>query len=241
MVKKSKKSRKYDILKMLVDEFVETAEPIGSEVLCVKHKLSWSPATIRNDFIELEADGLLAKPHVSGGRVPTNKAYRLIRDELLEEELSVAASRTKSHKGISDGIAMTLDGFGDAAKKLSELTEHLVFGGLLGQNDLVEYGLPLLVREPEFADQEILAGVATFLERMASDTDKMLGKLLKEAIDVYIGEENLYHEIEPCSLIVASFDTDKGKKGFVGILGPTRMRYGRNIEFIKFAAETLGA
>src|SRR5690348_8795636 len=63
------------ILKLIVDEYIQTAEPVGSRFLSERHQLDVSPATIRNDMAVLEEEGYLVQPHTSAGRIPTEKAF----------------------------------------------------------------------------------------------------------------------------------------------------------------------
>ena len=76
--------RKRRILQALIDEYINTAEPVGSRSIARKHELGLSSATIRNEMADLEEMGLLAQPHASAGRVPSDKGYRLYVDRLME-------------------------------------------------------------------------------------------------------------------------------------------------------------
>ncbi len=75
--------RKRKILKEIVDEYIESAEPVSSAVIVEKYETDISSATVRNDMAELEKEGYLEKPHTSAGRIPSAKGYRLYVDELL--------------------------------------------------------------------------------------------------------------------------------------------------------------
>ena len=76
--------RKRKILKEIVDEYIETAEPVSSAVIVEKYEPSISSATVRNAMADLEKEGYLEKTHTSSGRVPSAKGYRLYVDELLK-------------------------------------------------------------------------------------------------------------------------------------------------------------
>jgi heat-inducible transcriptional repressor len=76
--------RSKQILEAIIEDYIATAEPVGSRTVIEKHGLHLSPATVRNVMAELEEMGFLASPHTSAGRVPTDKAYRLYVDTLLE-------------------------------------------------------------------------------------------------------------------------------------------------------------
>ncbi len=78
--------RKKRILQAIVDEYVNTAEPVSSGAISKKKGLDFSSATIRNEMSELEKGGYLEKTHTSSGRIPSVKGYRLYVDELLKED-----------------------------------------------------------------------------------------------------------------------------------------------------------
>ncbi len=78
-------SRQLEIFKVIVEEFIQTAEPVGSKNLMTKYKLPYSSATIRNEMMELEEQGLLEKTHTSSGRVPSAKGYKFYVEHLMIE------------------------------------------------------------------------------------------------------------------------------------------------------------
>lgn len=75
--------RKRSILKAIVDDYIATAEPVGSKALVERGALPLSPATVRNTMAELEQLGYLEQPHTSSGRVPSDKGYRAYVDSLM--------------------------------------------------------------------------------------------------------------------------------------------------------------
>ena len=78
--------RKKRILQAIVDEYINTAEPVSSGAIVQKYGLDCSSATIRNEMVELEKGGYLDKPHTSSGRIPSAQGYRFYVDELLKED-----------------------------------------------------------------------------------------------------------------------------------------------------------
>lgn len=76
--------RQREILRLLVEEYVATRQPVGSKTLVERAALRVSPSTVRSDLAALEAEGLLTHPHTSAGRVPTERGYRLYADGVLE-------------------------------------------------------------------------------------------------------------------------------------------------------------
>ena len=75
-------NRRLEILRAIVDEYVATQEPVGSKAIADRHALGISPATIRNEMAVLEEEGLIAQPHTSAGRIPTDAGYRLFVDRI---------------------------------------------------------------------------------------------------------------------------------------------------------------
>ena len=78
--------RKKKVLQAIVEEYINTAEPVSSGSLAKNHGLNYSSATIRNEMADLEHIGFLDKPHTSAGRVPSDKGYRYYVDELIKED-----------------------------------------------------------------------------------------------------------------------------------------------------------
>ncbi len=76
--------RKRRILKAIVDEYIQNAEPVGSKSLVDRHNMDISPATLRHEMAALEEMGYLEQPHTSAGRIPTPRGYRLYVDELMQ-------------------------------------------------------------------------------------------------------------------------------------------------------------
>jgi heat-inducible transcriptional repressor len=77
-------TRKREILRRVIEEFVATGQPVGSRAIVERSRLGVSPSTVRNELAELEALGLLTHPHTSAGRIPTESGYRLYADDLVE-------------------------------------------------------------------------------------------------------------------------------------------------------------
>lgn len=87
-------SRRLEILRAIVDEYVATQEPVSSKSIADHHGLGISPATIRNEMAVLEEDGLITHPHTSAGRIPTDMGYRVFVDKLAQvKPLSLAERR----------------------------------------------------------------------------------------------------------------------------------------------------
>src|SRR3990170_6645111 len=87
--------REKEILKALINHYIGTAEPVGSQVISHKYITDLSPASIRNVLQDLEQMGLIEQPHTSAGRVPTDQGYRLYVDALLKPESLTVSEEEK--------------------------------------------------------------------------------------------------------------------------------------------------
>lgn len=75
------------VLRAVVEDYISSAEPVGSRTIVRKHRFSMSPATVRNIMADLEEEGYLMQPHISAGRIPTGKGFRFYIDSLLQIKL----------------------------------------------------------------------------------------------------------------------------------------------------------
>ncbi len=163
------------ILSALVDEFIQTAEPVGSALLAQRAGLSVSSATIRNTLAELEDLGYLHQPHTSAGRVPTDRGYRFYVDELLESRPAAKGSAAvEAQLRRSAGFP-----------PLAEDVLGSVSGVLSRASRLIAFALPLedgcgILKEIEFVpltDSKLLVIVVTDegqVSRKAIDLGKEL-------------------------------------------------------------------
>lgn len=114
--------RKAPILKIVVERFIQTGEPVGSKYVAQAMGNSVSSATIRNEMSALEEAGLLEQPHTSSGRVPTHMGYRVYLDEMMEQEPLTARERGEIDALFNVRNADPDQLLRDAAASLAELT-----------------------------------------------------------------------------------------------------------------------
>jgi heat-inducible transcriptional repressor len=109
--------RSRQILEAIVEDYIVTAEPIGSRTITRRHELSLSPATVRNVMADLEEMGFLVSPHTSAGRVPTDKAYRFYVDSLVGVNRIAREEREEIRKSCS----LTGRDVGEVLKETSKM------------------------------------------------------------------------------------------------------------------------
>lgn len=329
--------RKLKILQAIISDYVRTAEPVGSRTISKKYDLGISPATIRNEMADLEEMGYLTHPHTSAGRVPSDMAYRLYVNALMEkkelsrEEKSIISQRLQSNvhefektiehaasllseitnltsfaltptkeedalrfinllpvdektivlmivseSGKISNTALTVNApysednlqllakamtYNYKGKTISEaLTNNIIesfesdiaaMSGLahdimpnfmrtledmLNVNLYME-GLSNIFDIPEYND---LQKAKSFIE-MLSQKDIFTRKLLErdDGIIVTIGAENADDIMNDCALITASYHVDGKLVGKIGVIGPTRMKYGEITSVIEYMTDNL--
>lgn len=219
--------RQLKILQALIDEFVESASPVGSARLLETQKFHFSGATLRNEMAALEKMGLLTHPHTSAGRTPTTQGYRLYVNKLIDHE--------RAKKRLKKVLADQIEGrnLREARNKLwyavnfiAETTKNLAFASIPENNQTIFLGIANVLRQPEF--QMYPNAASEVLEIVEHDFHKVLENLpVEENLRIFIGEENLIPNFASCSMLAIKYSLPAGD-GVLGILGPTRMDYAFN-------------
>ncbi|HBG01473.1 MAG TPA: heat-inducible transcription repressor HrcA [Firmicutes bacterium] len=117
--------RKRLVLRAVIDSYIETAEPVGSRTIARKHDLGVSSATIRNEMADLEETGYLQQPHVSAGRIPSDKGYRFYVDTLMEPYVFSLLELQKVQREIGGTQVSPERSIHEATKLLALLTQSV--------------------------------------------------------------------------------------------------------------------
>lgn len=116
--------RGLDVLRAIVQDYVASREPVGSKTIVDRYSFGVSAATIRNDMAALEEDGLIAAPHTSSGRVPTDKGYRMFVDHLAEVRSMTTAQRMAIRTFLEEGADLD-DVLARTVRMLAQLTNQV--------------------------------------------------------------------------------------------------------------------
>ena len=116
--------RGLEVLRVIVQDYVATREPVGSKSIVDRHSFGVSAATIRNDMSALEEEELIAAPHTSSGRVPTDKGYRMFVDHLAEVKPLTTAQRQAIETFLGESVDLD-DVFARSVRLLSQLTQQV--------------------------------------------------------------------------------------------------------------------
>lgn len=115
--------RKMRILKVIIDDFIDTAQPVGSRTIAKKYPLGVSSATIRNEMADLEDLGYLTQPHTSAGRIPSDMGYRIYVDSLLSSDRNISKEKMQLIRGLLiNRVIEVEDIIEEAVELLSKLT-----------------------------------------------------------------------------------------------------------------------
>ena len=237
--------RQKEILKDTIREYIKTAKPVSSESL-EKKGFDCCPATIRSEMKKLTDEGFLKQPHTSGGRVPTNKAYRFFVDEVIKtDEAKPAEAKSKKVidelERLRDFHNETMKLAENLTKRLAYMTRGLAFAYLSGEDFIYKDGWREVFKNPEFEEKDM---IDEFLET----AEKLEGEIRQFADDreicfqpptVFIGTEGKMLDSGEFSLVISrgvlpahSSRNEAGGQAVLAILGPTRMPYDKNINLI---------
>lgn len=217
--------RQIDILRAIIVEYTETGEPVGSLIIEKKYKLGFSPATIRNEMVELAKKGYLKKAHFSSGRIPSAKGFRFYINHLMKEKELSTIDEVAYKNSIWDERSEAHRLLYHATKYLAEKT------GLLSltateDGDIYYSGMANLLNKEEFLDLNLSRSLFGLLDQN-SYWETILRQLVKQDEDLMymLGEEDFRSpSFESCASVFGEFEGEK-MKGIIGVVGPKRMYY----------------
>ena len=117
-------ARKKKVLTVVVEEYIRTAEPVGSKAIAGTPGLDVSSATIRNELAELTQMGYLEQPHTSAGRIPTPLGYRIYVNELMERQKLSVEETEEINRGLDQRLQALDKLMADVGKLTSSLTDY---------------------------------------------------------------------------------------------------------------------
>ncbi|MBU6500852.1 MAG: hypothetical protein KGJ89_01890 [Patescibacteria group bacterium] len=220
--------RTSEILEALVQDFINTGEPISSGWLYDHYDFGIKPAMIRLELEQLFNDGFLEQPHHAAGRIPSNKGYDFFAKKVLaEEDGSTGAFEQSLRNFLGNGNWPDLVGEMSAGLKLLSVANSAAEHGSFKE------GLDNLIENLEWeSPEELKSVVKDFVE-----IDERLNHLGKEIFNlnspsVFIGKKSPVTKSECLSVVMGSYDSGKGKVALFAI-GPKRMNYKKTLKTFK--------
>lgn len=228
--------RKMHILQAITDDYIATAEPVGSRTIARRYRLGVSPATIRNEMSDLEELGYLEQPHTSAGRIPSDKGYRFYVDVLMDRAEVPREERDRMRQEVLARQRAMEEMIHRAARILSLLTQYtaVVLAPRISRTAIRRFHLSsiderhvlvVVVTDPGFVQHHIV-------EMPHSISDEELARLSQKINDRVVGKSwreitrsllsDLREELEPARLyeevvdqVMRSLDTQGGEKVYL--------------------------
>lgn len=193
--------RGLQVLRAIVQDYVDTHEPVGSKSIVDRHQFGVSAATIRNDMALLEDEELIVAPHTSSGRVPTDKGYRVFVDHLAELRPLTPAQRA--------AISSFLDGTVDLDDLLVRTVRSLT--QLTGQVAIVQY--PSFARANVSHVEFVHLGATRIVVIVVTDTGRVSQRL------AFLAEELDEAEVARVKVAIADLVTGRSVRDGTQMLG----------------------
>lgn len=225
-------SRQIQILKAVIEEYLETAEPVGSDTLDKKFNLGVSPATIRNEMAYLSDQGYLKQPHTSAGRIPTSLSLKLyVRELMNKKNLSVADEVSVKERiwESRDDLDHLLQ---ESARVLADRTKSV---GIAFTNDHRSFhsGYANLLNNPEFFDVDVVRTVLSLIEetrQLESIFNKPWGD---DVVHIIFGEDLGNHYLDSVSIAFTDF-TCANKRCSLGVIGSSRVNFQQVVPMLEY-------
>jgi transcriptional regulator of heat shock response len=223
-------SRNIDILRIIVEEYIDTWEVLWSKALLKKYALWVSPATVRNDMASLEKLELIFQPYNSAGRLPTAKWLRAFVNYLMQQYPDHFLSWGSTQK--SDSLLEIADYMHTLSFELAKNTWEIAFC-FVQNSPLHEYsGIADFISKNQRRLWEGICNLIRMIEDKKSFRNFIESFPIHEGVNVFIGEENILPYLRDYTIILKPIIMD-GKIGYIGIIGSLKMNYSFNISAVR--------
>ncbi len=218
-------NRKKQLLALVVESYIETAEPVGSRFLVETAGLEMSGATVRNELRELEEMGYLSHPHTSAGRVPTEAGYKYYIQNVMKP--------VEPKKRVREELQQIRQAEAEQNAKLKQIAKYL--SGYMGgavivsfpDNSLYYTGLSNLFSQPEFHDFDQTISISAVFDECENYMLELLDRMGLEDSAVMLGSGNPFGE--NYSTVTIKMDDN-----VIALVGPMRMPYRKTMGILEF-------
>jgi len=214
----------------LINHYIDTAKPVSSSIALGAAGLDLSPATARTMLHQLDESGYLFQPHTSAGRVPTDKGYRFYVDHLKAEKRAVD-KENKTMQLYQRSLEKNNRTTVAIASILADLAQAYVVAGNAKTGELDQSGASYVANQGGEGQVEAMREVSRFVDHAREYIVKLASQDHNLAT-AYIGQENPVIDAEHTSLLVRTVTQSDGQQTVVIIVGPKRMPYQRNLNFL---------
>lgn len=225
--------RQKKLLRAIIDKYVETAEPIGSETVEKEASLGVSPATIRNEMMALTKMGFLKQPHTSAGRIPTPEGFKFYISQLMDErELPIKEEvaikqRLWDHRYQFDRMIR------EATAALAEYTKAMALA-TTQEGDIYSAGMANILDMPEFYDIDLTKTMLSLIDRFEVLNELFGQPSLTDPVRILFGEEVGWQFLEPAGFVYTEYEAGPKHRGMIGICGPYRLDYASVVPKVRY-------
>ncbi|MBU2577809.1 hypothetical protein KKA69_03165 [Patescibacteria group bacterium] len=229
--------RQIKILKAIIDEYIATALPVGSNTIERKHNLGISPATIRNEMVKLTEEGYLKKSHSSSGRTPTPVALKFYVSNLMKEQRLSLVEEVAVKEKVWDH-RNELDKFlREATKELAVRTRELALS-MTEEGDIYTSGMANILEFPEFFDIDLTKSLLSHLDDVDYWKELVDRSPEEEVVSILIGSDLGDELFDSCGFIFRRFEAGP-HVGIIGVVGPARLNYSRIFPTVRYFGELI--
>lgn len=239
--------RQSALIANIVSQYIQSAKPVSSKEIEKSGFFGLKSASIRGEMNDLETMGYLAQFHTSGGRIPTDVAYRYYVDNFIQPD------KLKPNQNDKKKISLAIKEAGsdphqlnkNVAKTLSDICDNLVVTNIDQNEDFFKCGLSGMFELPDFRELDRafrLTGVFDQFENIFSQLEKDFFGDFSEIfsdIKIKIGRENPMKNIRQETVIFTKYNLPENFTGSLTLIGPTRMDYEKNIGLVRYTADEL--
>lgn len=225
-------SRKVQILKIIVEEYIKTWDLTGSKSLLKKYDMWISSATVRNDMAFLEKMWLIFQPYNSAWRLPTPRWIRVFVDYLIEHMPQIFLEAETSYNEriekwkIDDTLYLLVS-------QLTKITNEITFASIPAQNKNYYLWLSgFLKKNTSIIWEEQAYNVIKILENKYNFLDLLKDLDITSKVSVFIWQENIIPDLESCAMVVKKINLE-WHEWYLGILGSLKMDYAFNIAALR--------
>jgi heat-inducible transcriptional repressor len=239
--------RQSALIATIVSQYTQTAKPVSSKEIEESGFFGLRSATIRGEMNDLEELGYLTQFHTSGGRIPTDIAYRYYVDNFVDPEKLEPSKidKRKISAAISEAGNDPYSLNKNIAKVLSNICDNLVITKIDQGEDFFKFGLSGLFELPDFREFDKAFRLTSFFDQFESVFDEFEKHFFSEIgdrfenLNIFIGDENTVRNVKDETVMFTRYNLPKRFQGSLTLIGPTRMDYQKNIGLIKFATDEL--
>src|SRR3989344_5955438 len=225
--------RQVEILKNLIEEYIEIAAPVGSETLEKKHNISASPATIRNEMVKLTQLGYLQKPHSSAGRIPTPVGMKFYVSQLMKEKEISVTEEVQLKEKVWDFRSKQQRLLKELTRSLAEKTKSVAIAAN-EEGDIFCSGYSNILDMPEFFYIDITKNLLSVLDEFDYFNDIFARSFDDEDIHILLGEELGPRLKGPYGFVFTQYKTTKHSVGEIGVIGSNRLNYTSVIPTVRY-------